>query len=74
MHKTGKWWRFLQAPWYWVFKPWRTRPIPDGATIHGSVELRMAKRKPKYDPQLSGNYYVEDERWSGPPPEPPADG
>jgi uncharacterized protein (DUF2235 family) len=61
-------WRFLQAPWRAVFKPWRTRPIPDDATIHGSVEIRMAKASPKYQPRLPAKFLVNDEPWSGPPP------
>jgi uncharacterized protein (DUF2235 family) len=63
-------WRFLQAPWRWVFKPWRTRPIPEGATIHASVEMRMAKADPKYQPRLPDRFSVDDEAWSGPPPAP----
>jgi uncharacterized protein (DUF2235 family) len=69
MHETGWAWRFAQAPWYWVFKPWRQRPIPEGATIHESVELRRSRADLKYSPQLPTGYQVEKELWSGPPPE-----
>jgi len=68
MRKNSGGWRFLQAPWRWVFKPWRTRPIPKGATIHGSVEMRMTKADPKYQPKLPDDFRVNDEPWSGPPP------
>jgi uncharacterized protein (DUF2235 family) len=73
MRSTETGWRFLQAPWRWLVKPWRTRPIPDGATIHSSVEIRMDKRDPKYQPVLPANFFVEDEPWSGPPPPPDID-
>jgi uncharacterized protein (DUF2235 family) len=70
MRPTDAVWRYLQAPWRWLFNPWRSRPIPDGATIHSSVEMRMAKRDPKYQPPLPDNFHVDDEPWSGPPPPP----
>ena len=66
MHANGWAWRFAQAPWYWIFNPWRRRPIPEGATIHQSVEIR--REKSDYRPKLPSDYAVETEVWSGPPP------
>ena len=68
MRPTDTVWRFLQAPWRWLFKPWRVRPIPAGATIHSSVEIRMAKGDPNYHPPLPDDFRIDDEPWSGPPP------
>jgi hypothetical protein len=68
MHVMGWYWRFAQAPWYWIFNPWRSRPIPEGATIHESVEIRRAHDKLNYRPQLPIRYEVEKELWTGPPP------
>ena len=70
MHSTGKLWRFAQAPWHWVFKPWRTRPIPDGATVHRSVEIRRSSEDLGYRPKLPADYQVSDEAWTGPAPAP----
>jgi uncharacterized protein (DUF2235 family) len=70
MHATGSAWRFAQPPWYWVFRPRRSRPIPDGATIHGSVEIRRGSDKLDYRPKLPANYHVDDGPWTGPAPAP----
>lgn len=68
MHVMGWYWRFAQAPWYWIVNPWRRRPIPESATIHESVEIRRADDKLDYRPQLPTSYEVEKELWTGPPP------
>lgn len=68
MHEMGWYWRFAQAPWYWLFKPWRHRPIPEGATIHESVDIRRTKAVPDYQVRLPTGYRIEKEPWSGPPP------
>ena len=72
MHKNGGGWRFLQPPWYWIFNPWRYRPIPDGAVVHESVEIRMGDEKLNYRPRLPGRYEVDREPWTGPPPTVPS--